>query len=65
MRIGLVGFFGWGNFGDELFFETWQEALRGHELIRMNDLITKPYFESSAIQMVRSVDAILIGGVIL
>lgn len=62
MRIGLVGFFGWGNFGDELFFETWQEALSGHELIRMNDLITKPYFESSAIQKARSVDAILIGG---
>lgn len=62
MRIGLVGFFGWGNFGDELFFETWHQALSQHELIRMNDLIEKPYFSGSAQGKAASVDAILIGG---
>lgn len=62
MRVGLVGFFGWGNFGDELFFDIWQQALAQHELIRMNDLIEKPYFLKSAHHKAASVDAILIGG---
>ena len=62
MRIGLVGFFGWGNFGDELFFNIWREALSQHEIMRMNDLIEKPYFTKSAVSKASSVDAILIGG---
>lgn len=62
MRIGLVGFFGWGNFGDELFLDIWRHALDQHELVRMNDLIEKPYFSQSAVSKAESVDAILIGG---
>lgn len=62
MRIGLVGFFGWGNFGDELFYELWHDVISGHELVRMNDLIQKPYFEESANKNADSVDVILIGG---
>ena len=25
--IGLVGFFGWGNYGDELFVDVWKQVL--------------------------------------
>ncbi|MFJ5108353.1 MULTISPECIES: polysaccharide pyruvyl transferase family protein [unclassified Glutamicibacter] len=62
MRIGLVGFFGWGNFGDELFFNIWRETLSQYELVRMNDLIEKPYFTKSAVAKASSVDAVIIGG---
>lgn len=62
MRIGLVGFFGWGNFGDELFYDLWHEFLVGHELVRMNDIIQKPYFLESATTNAETVDIILIGG---
>lgn len=27
MKIGLVGFFGWGNFGDELFIKAHRQYL--------------------------------------
>ena len=25
--VGLVGYFGWGNYGDELFVQVWQQVL--------------------------------------
>jgi hypothetical protein len=29
MKVGLVGFFGFGNFGDELFLDVWKKFFDG------------------------------------
>lgn len=61
--IGLVGFFGWGNFGDELFVETYRHWLGGEfELRVLNDMIAKPYFSRPLEQVLEGIDAIVIGG---
>lgn len=61
MRIGLVGYFGWGNYGDELFLEAYQQAFLGHELVIFHDPI-KGGFLDNADKLIESVDAIIIGG---
>lgn len=62
-RIGLVGFFGWGNYGDELFHRVWQEYLGPHaELKVVHDLLQRPYFSRPVEKVLKKVDAILIGG---
>ncbi len=61
--VGLVGFFGWGNFGDELFVETYKHWLgKDYELRVLNDLIAKPYFSRPLKEVLAGVDAIVIGG---
>lgn len=61
--IGLVGFFGWGNFGDELFVETYRHWLgQDYELRVLNDLTAKPYFSRPLDDVLEGVDAIVIGG---
>lgn len=63
ITIGLVGFFGWGNFGDELFVRVFEEWLgKDYELKVMNDLTKKPYFSKPLEELVDEVDAIVIGG---
>ena len=61
--IGLVGFFGWGNFGDELFVEAHRRFL-GHlgELRPVNDLTRKPYFSEPVEMALSGYDAFVIGG---
>lgn len=62
-KIGLVGFFGWGNFGDELFIDVYRQWLEPEfELKIMNDMIQKPYFSRAVEDVVNEVDAIVIGG---
>ncbi|MGV0408915.1 polysaccharide pyruvyl transferase family protein [Corynebacterium resistens] len=62
-KLLLVGFFGWGNFGDELFLETHKQQLaEDYELIVANDLTEAPYFSRPVADIVREVDAVLIGG---
>jgi len=62
-KIGLVGFFGWGNFGDELFVETYKQALGpSFDLSVIHDLIEKPYFSRSIDDVVADYDAFIIGG---
>jgi polysaccharide pyruvyl transferase WcaK-like protein len=61
--IGLVGFFGWGNFGDELFIETFRHWLgKEFDLKVLNDLTSKPYFSRPLDEVMRGIDAIVIGG---
>ncbi|KUM35552.1 polysaccharide pyruvyl transferase family protein [Arthrobacter sp. EpRS71] len=62
-RVGLVGFFGWGNYGDELFHRIWETSIgRFHETQVMHDLLQQPYFSRPAAELVKEVDAIVIGG---
>jgi polysaccharide pyruvyl transferase WcaK-like protein len=62
-KIGLVGFFGWGNFGDELFVETYRQVLEPHfELKVVHDLLQKPYFSRPIKEMIADCDAFIIGG---
>lgn len=62
-RVGLVGFFGWGNYGDELFHRIWEQSIgRFHETKVMHDLLQQPYFSRPATEIVKDVDAIVIGG---
>lgn len=62
-KVGLVGFFGWGNFGDELFVKVFEQWLGDkYELKVMNDLTYKPYFSKPIEEVVAEVDVIVIGG---
>lgn len=61
--IGLVGYFGWGNYGDELFVQVWQQELGDEFNLRvLPDVQAKPYFSRGIDAALRGVDAILIGG---
>jgi polysaccharide pyruvyl transferase WcaK-like protein len=62
-KIGLVGFFGWGNFGDELFVEVYKQFLEPHfEIKVVHDLLKKPYFSKPIKEMIGDCDAFVIGG---
>lgn len=62
-RVGIVGFFGWGNFGDELFVLVHRQFLADDfDVVVMHDLIKKPYYSRPVAEVVESVDAIVIGG---
>lgn len=62
-KIGLVGFFGWGNFGDELFLRAHQQHLGDlFELEVIHDIHREPYFSKPVQEMIAPYDAILIGG---
>lgn len=61
--LGLAGFFGAGNYGDELFLEVFEQYFGEHfELRVLADLTTKPYYSRPVRELVDEVDAILIGG---
>lgn len=62
-RIALVGFFGWGNFGDELFIEAHRQMLEpAYDLFVANDMTRAPYFSEGPDPVVDQADAVLIGG---
>lgn len=61
--IGLAGFFGYGNYGDELFVSVFKEYLSdAFDLQFMSDQLTKPYYSRPLDEIVSEVDAIIIGG---
>ncbi len=63
MKIGLVGFFGWGNFGDELFIKAHRQYLGDIATLEpINNLIKKPYFTKAVNEVVENFDAFIIGG---
>lgn len=63
VRVGMVGYFGFGNYGDELFREVFQERLTSADLEVVYD-----YNEAGGIayesiaSRVKNFDAVLIGG---
>lgn len=62
-KIGLVGFFGWGNFGDELFVKVHQQYLGHLGVVEpINDLTAKPYFSRPVEEIVDEYDVLVIGG---
>lgn len=61
--IGLAGFFGYGNYGDELFVSVFKEYLGDQFDLRfLTDSLKKPYFSGPIEDVVSEVDAIVIGG---
>ena len=61
MKIGIVGYFGWGNYGDELFVDCYRKYFHDCELITFhrNDVAE---FKPNVDELIDSVDAIIIGG---
>lgn len=62
-RVGLVGFFGWGNYGDELLLQFWRRVLTPYfEIAPVNDLLAPPYLSAAADDVAQRHDAFVIGG---
>lgn len=62
-RLALVGYFGWGNFGDELFLESHRQHLaQEYDLEVANDLTRSPYFSNGLDGLMKRVDGVIIGG---
>lgn len=62
-KIGLVGFFGWGNYGDELFLHHWRRLLWRHfDASPVHDLLVPPYLSKVARAGLEDYDAYVIGG---
>ncbi|HEY4615893.1 MAG TPA: polysaccharide pyruvyl transferase family protein [Citricoccus sp.] len=61
--VGLVGFFGWGNYGDELFLQLWKRVLSPHfDVSVVHDLLTPPYVSRDPEAVADAYDALVIGG---
>jgi polysaccharide pyruvyl transferase WcaK-like protein len=61
--VGLVGFYGPGNYGDELFLEVFRQHLASAvDLGVVFDSPTRPYFQRRVRDVVHDHDAIVIGG---
>lgn len=61
--VGLAGFFGDGNYGDELFLEVFKQYLGPQfELRVIADLSNPPFFSRPVEEIVAELDAIVIGG---
>jgi polysaccharide pyruvyl transferase WcaK-like protein len=61
--VGLVGFFGWGNYGDELFLHLWRRVLSPYfDVSVMHDLLVPPYLSREPEEVVEDYEAIVIGG---
>jgi polysaccharide pyruvyl transferase WcaK-like protein len=62
-RVGLVGFYGPGNYGDELFLDVFRQHLGpAIDLRVIFDASTRPYFHRPVREAVREHDALVIGG---
>ncbi|HVM51635.1 MAG TPA: polysaccharide pyruvyl transferase family protein [Acidimicrobiales bacterium] len=62
-RVGVVGFIGWGNFGDELFMLVHRQFLSADfDVDLLHDRFEKPYFSRPVAEVVDEVDAVVIGG---
>lgn len=61
--VGLVGFFGWGNYGDELFLQLWRRVLSHHfDVSVAHDILVPPYLSRDPGTVVDAYEAIVIGG---
>jgi polysaccharide pyruvyl transferase WcaK-like protein len=61
--VGLAGFFGYGNYGDELFVSVFKQYLgQDFNLRILSDQLRKPYYSRPVEEVVADVDAIVVGG---
>jgi polysaccharide pyruvyl transferase WcaK-like protein len=61
-RLGLVGYFGHGNYGDELFLEVYRKYFYDCELIVLEESTIYPMRTQAAYDSINTLDAIIIGG---
>jgi len=62
-KVGIGGFFGYGNYGDELFLEVFREHLgAAFELEVLPDRLDSPYFSEPVEDRIADVQAVLVGG---
>ncbi len=61
-RIGMVGYYGYGNYGDELFLKVFSKYLGDFEPVFLQDTLTRPFYTAPLAQKVATLDGILIGG---
>ncbi|MBP3221673.1 MAG: polysaccharide pyruvyl transferase family protein [Neisseriaceae bacterium] len=62
-KVSLIGYFNYGNFGDELFMKAHQQYLGEYfDLSVPMDLLEQPYFSRDVREIVNETDAFLIGG---
>ncbi|TWT12608.1 polysaccharide pyruvyl transferase family protein [Reyranella sp. CPCC 100927] len=61
-KLGVVGYYHYGNYGDELFLDVFNQYLGDFEFVFFQDALHRPYFHTPLKDKVQQVDAILIGG---
>lgn len=61
-RIGLIGYYGYGNYGDELFQVVFRKVFHDCDLVTLQDNRTRPFYNSNIKEKIASVDCLLIGG---
>ena len=60
-RVGLVGYYGYGNYGDELFLDVYKKYFYDCKIIVLNNSDANPIYPIT-MNKVDEVDAIIIGG---
>ena len=61
----MVGYYNYGNYGDELFLDVFRQYLSDYEFVFLQDILKRPFYTGGreALQAkVDQVDAVLIGG---
>jgi polysaccharide pyruvyl transferase WcaK-like protein len=61
-KLGIVGYYHYGNYGDELFLDVFGQHLGDVDFVFFQDALRRPYFHTPLAEKVGKVDAILIGG---
>jgi polysaccharide pyruvyl transferase WcaK-like protein len=60
-KIGLVGYYGWGNYGDELFSRSLHDHFPNFEFVYFHDPLNGRFFDNY-LERLESVSAVIIGG---
>ena len=61
-KIGIVGYYGWGNYGDELFAEAFRQFLAPHTVVVLPQITTPPYYTEPIERRLENVDVVVVGG---
>jgi polysaccharide pyruvyl transferase WcaK-like protein len=61
-KIGLVGYFGYGNYGDELFIDVYRKYFHDCDICALQDSLEIPIYSAKAYEKIETLDAIILGG---